>query len=275
MRCGATRPGYVDYLDATGRDLGRRAGAREQAAYVRRWAIGRQGGGAGEVAVIAVLVAPVSAAARAAAGDPTRADRLAGRRPAARRAGAAGVMRGASLIELLIAVAIALVISAAGVRALVEAVGRVRLAAGIRRAVGPRRRGGAAPHRRSGGRGRRACTSRLEPGAGPLVAPASIRLSSWLPPILPRVVGLDGADADDVAATDRLSILTVADGAPQAAVRRLPPRWAFRAGADVPGARRWLRRPRPACRCCGSRRGPASSWAKPTPSTPRAWTCPA
>ena len=66
------RPGYVDYLDATGRDLGRRAGAREQAAYVRRWAIARQGGGAGEVAVIAVLVAPVAAAARAEAVDPTR-----------------------------------------------------------------------------------------------------------------------------------------------------------------------------------------------------------
>ena len=35
-------PGYVDYLDAAGRDLGRRrrTGA---AAYVRRWAIGRQG----------------------------------------------------------------------------------------------------------------------------------------------------------------------------------------------------------------------------------------
>ena len=37
------RPGYVDYLDATGRDLGRRAGAREQAAYVRRWVIGSAG----------------------------------------------------------------------------------------------------------------------------------------------------------------------------------------------------------------------------------------
>jgi hypothetical protein len=67
-------PGCVDYLDATGHDLGRQAGARAQAAYVRRWAIGRQGGGglggAGEVALIAVLVAPVSAAARAAAQDP-------------------------------------------------------------------------------------------------------------------------------------------------------------------------------------------------------------
>jgi hypothetical protein len=64
--------GYVDYLDATGHDLGRGAGARERAAYVRRWAIGRQGGGAGEVALIAVLVAPVPVAAGVAAGDPTR-----------------------------------------------------------------------------------------------------------------------------------------------------------------------------------------------------------
>jgi hypothetical protein len=76
--------------------------------------------------------------------------------------------------------------------------------------------------------------ARLESGGGPPVEPASIRLSSWLPPILPRVVGLDGADRDDSAATDRLSILTVADGAPQAAVRRLPPRWAFRPGPTCP-----------------------------------------
>ena len=34
------RPGYVDYLDATGRDLGRQAGAREQAKSVRRWVMG-------------------------------------------------------------------------------------------------------------------------------------------------------------------------------------------------------------------------------------------
>ena len=64
--------GYVDYLDAEGRDLGARAGARERAAYVRRWAIGRQGSGAGEVAVIAVLVARMSVAALADADDPTR-----------------------------------------------------------------------------------------------------------------------------------------------------------------------------------------------------------
>ena len=64
--------GYVDYLDAAGRDLGSQAGVRERAAYVRRWAIGRQGSGPGEVVVMAVLVARSSAAARAAIGDPAR-----------------------------------------------------------------------------------------------------------------------------------------------------------------------------------------------------------
>ena len=39
---------------------------------MRRWAIGRQGSGAGEVALFAVLVAPVSTAARAAVGDGPR-----------------------------------------------------------------------------------------------------------------------------------------------------------------------------------------------------------
>jgi hypothetical protein len=64
--------GYVDYLDVSGRDLGSHAAARLQAAYVRRWQITRQGSGTGEVVAIAVLVAPVSTAARAGADDPTR-----------------------------------------------------------------------------------------------------------------------------------------------------------------------------------------------------------
>lgn len=67
------RAGYVDYLDGLGRGIGTGARARARAAYVRRWAIGRQGpGGAGQVVTVAVLVAPMAAAARAAAGDPTR-----------------------------------------------------------------------------------------------------------------------------------------------------------------------------------------------------------
>ncbi len=61
-----------------------------------------------------------------------------------------------------------------------------------------------------------------------------MRLRAWLPPILPRIVALDGADADDTAASDRLSILTVADGAPQAVVRRWPPRWRFVPGPTCP-----------------------------------------
>ena len=142
-------------------------------------------------------------------------------------------MKGASLIELLVAVALALVISAAGVRALVAAADAfawqpasaelsARADAVAQLLTADLAAAGAGLH------------VRPEPGTGAPVAPVSIRLSSWLPPILPRVVGLEGADADDDAATNRLSILTVADGAPQVAVRRLPPRWAFRPGPTCP-----------------------------------------
>jgi hypothetical protein len=142
-------------------------------------------------------------------------------------------MRGASLIELLIAVALALAISATGVRVLVEAIDALawqpaqaelsaRADAVAQLLTADLAAAGAGP------------LVHLESGAGPLVAPPSVRLSSWLPPILPRIVALDGADGDDTVAVDRLSILTVADGAPQVAVRRLPPRWALRPGATCP-----------------------------------------
>jgi len=101
-------------------------------------------------------------------------------------------MRGASLIELLVAVAIALVISAAGLRALVEAADAfawqpastelsARADALVQLLTADLAAAGAGPH------------ARLEGAGGPLVAPTSLRLSSWLPPILPRVVGLSSA----------------------------------------------------------------------------------
>jgi type II secretory pathway pseudopilin PulG len=58
--------GCVDYLDATGRELG--AGDEPGAAYVRRWSIGRHGRAPGEVTLFAVLVAPIAVAARMEAG---------------------------------------------------------------------------------------------------------------------------------------------------------------------------------------------------------------
>ena len=142
-------------------------------------------------------------------------------------------MRGASLIELVIAVALALVISAVGVRALVEAADAfawqpastelsARANAVAQLLTSDLAAAGAGPH------------ARLESADGPIVAPPSIRLSSWLPPILPRVLALDGADGDDTAAIDRVSIVTVADGAPQAALRLVPPRWALRPGPTCP-----------------------------------------
>ena len=70
------RPGYVDYLDETGRAIGAGADVRASAAYVRRWAIVRQGRGAGEVASFAVVVAPIALADRLAAEGPPDVPRL-------------------------------------------------------------------------------------------------------------------------------------------------------------------------------------------------------
>jgi type II secretory pathway pseudopilin PulG len=69
----ADRAGYVDYLDASGAPLGADARAAASAAYVRRWTIGRQGGGPAEAALVAVMVAPVAVERRVRAlGDPAR-----------------------------------------------------------------------------------------------------------------------------------------------------------------------------------------------------------
>jgi hypothetical protein len=85
------------------------------------------------------------------------------------------------------------------------------------------------------GHGRRACASS---GAR---RRAAVDGSSWLPPILPRVLALDGAGGDDSAAIDRLSVspwpMAPAGGGAPAAAAGVPAR------ADVPDDR-WLRRPR-------------------------------
>jgi type II secretory pathway pseudopilin PulG len=70
------QPGYADYLDETGRALGGGADVRTGAAYVRRWAIVREGRGAGEVVSFAVLVAPIALADRLAAEGPPDVPRL-------------------------------------------------------------------------------------------------------------------------------------------------------------------------------------------------------
>ena len=163
-------------------------------------------------------------------------------------------MRGASLLELLIAVALALVVSGLATRALIEAADAfawqpatselsARADAVARLLSDDLAAAGAGPR------------VRLETMPGTLVAPDAMRLSSWLPPVLPRVVALDGADGDDTAAADRVSILTVADGAPQAAVRRWPPRWAFIAGPSCPTL----------VDGCGIRDGVPVLWLEPRP----------
>jgi hypothetical protein len=71
------RPGYADYLDDTGRAIGADPTSRARATYVRRWAIVRHGAGTGELAVFAVLVAPIAVADRLAAAGPIEAATLA------------------------------------------------------------------------------------------------------------------------------------------------------------------------------------------------------
>jgi hypothetical protein len=67
------RAARFDYLDAAGMVIGTDASAASRAAYVRRWAIARQGSGPGEVALLGVLVAPVVVDRRVRAGaDPAR-----------------------------------------------------------------------------------------------------------------------------------------------------------------------------------------------------------
>jgi hypothetical protein len=142
-------------------------------------------------------------------------------------------MRGASLVELLVAVAIGLVASGLAVRVLIDAVDAfawqpatselaARAEAVAQLLAADLTAAGAGP------------IAQLTPIAGPAGTNAPPRLAAWFPPILPRVVAVDGGDADDTAAIDRVSILTVADTAPQAAVRRLPPRWSFVPGPTCP-----------------------------------------
>lgn len=142
-------------------------------------------------------------------------------------------MRGASLVELLVAMTIALLVTALAARGAIEASDAfawqpasselsARADAIARLLTADLSAAGAGP------------SARLDPGAGPPAAVPPARLTAWLPPILPRVVAVGGGDADDTAASDRVSILTIADGAPQAAVRPAPPRWGFVPGPTCP-----------------------------------------
>ena len=163
-------------------------------------------------------------------------------------------MRGASLVELLVAVAIGLVSSGLAVRVLIDAADAfawqpatselaARAEAVAQLLTADLTAAGAGP------------LAHDEPLAGPPGGTAPQRLVAWLPPILPRVVAVDGGDADDTAAIDRVSILAVADGAPQAAVRRLPPRWGFVPGPTCP----------PPVDGCGIRNGLPLLWLDARP----------
>jgi hypothetical protein len=143
-------------------------------------------------------------------------------------------MRGASIVELVVAVSLGLVLSLLAVRVLLEAADAfawqpatselaARADAVARLLTADITAAGAGPLARIGS------VAGPPPGAA-----APVRLAAWLPPVLPRVIALDAADPDDTAAADRVSMLTVADAAPQAAVHRVFPRWGFVAGPTCP-----------------------------------------
>jgi hypothetical protein len=146
-------------------------------------------------------------------------------------------MRGTTLVEVLIAAAITLVVTAIAARGLVEATRTLawqpaasELAA---RADALTRQLHADLHAAGAGL-RLPVDPVVGPAAGPGGLTPSHRLASWLPAVLPRVVAIDGADPDSTASSDRVSIVAVADGAPQAAVRSRSPQWALVAGPSCP-----------------------------------------
>ena len=140
-------------------------------------------------------------------------------------------MRGASLAELVVALGLTLVVSGLAAIALAESAAAFawQPASGDLDA-------------RARSLARTLASDLSGAGAGPAARFDAIpaaggiteRLATWMPPILPRVLGVDGADADTVAAADRLSVVTIAADAPQAAIRRLPPRWRWIPGATCP-----------------------------------------
>jgi hypothetical protein len=131
-------------------------------------------------------------------------------------------VRGVTLVELVIALGVTLVVCALAAVALGDAAAAfvwqpatAELAARARATARV-----LAADLAAAGAGPRAA---LPPGADPAAPapPAGPRLRAWMPPILPRVAALDGADADLSAFDDRLTIVRVADAAPQAAVHRV------------------------------------------------------
>jgi hypothetical protein len=143
-------------------------------------------------------------------------------------------MRGLTLLELVVTLAILLAAAAVGAGALAAAIDAVawQPSAGE---IAARAHAVAAL----------VAADLAAAGAGPIVelapedpafAPGvdSHRLAAWLPPVLPRVVGLDGADADTVASTDRFSVLAVAGASPQAVAAQTGADYELRAGPACP-----------------------------------------
>ena len=144
-------------------------------------------------------------------------------------------MRGLTLVELLVALAVSLVVCALAAVALAEAAAALawQPAAGELSARAHAAMQSLAADIAAAGAGPVARLNPVDPGAD---VPATHRLAAWLPPVLPRLVDLGGGDAEAVAASDRLTLLAIPDGAPQAVVERSPPQWVWRPGPTCPAA---------------------------------------
>jgi hypothetical protein len=140
-------------------------------------------------------------------------------------------MRGASLAELVVALGLTLVLSGLAAVALVESAAAFawQPASGDLDARARSLARALASDLSGAGAGPAARFETTPPGSRP-----TDRLTAWMPPVLPRIVGLDGADPDAVAAGDRLSVVTIRAGAPQATIRRAPPRWHWLPGPTCP-----------------------------------------
>jgi len=134
-------------------------------------------------------------------------------------------MKGVTLVELVVALGVTLLVCTLASVALIDAAAAFAWQPATAE-LAARARATArllAADLAGAGAGPRASLPAAGPPASPSspAAPVGPRLRAWMPPILPRVVGLDGADADASAFDDRLTIVRVADAAPQAVVQRV------------------------------------------------------
>jgi hypothetical protein len=144
-------------------------------------------------------------------------------------------MSGTSLVDLLVAMALVLLL-AAGVTRVVHDGANILTMFPVAADLAQRVRAVRAALERDVG----------VAGAGPVRLPAAAPLVAWVPPVWPRRVGTDAADPETEAYSDRLTLLTVPDGAAESLLEAMVSAEA----ALVPSAGPWCP---PVALTCGFR----------------------